>query len=202
MLVIVITGGLGAGKSLAASYLAERGALRIDTDELAKELIEPGAPAYGPVLAAFGADVLEADGRVSHARLARRAFADAASAEALDAAVHPHVTDALAERLQGIRAEDPAAVVLVEVPMLVEAPEVAELADLVVSVEAPGTERIERAVARGLDREDAIARMERQAGPAERARVADVVLDNSGSLEDFEEELDALWRREVAPRVS
>lgn len=183
-----LSGGIGSGKSTAARLLEERGAVVIDLDVVAREVIEPGRPGFDAVVTRFGQEVLGPDGRLDRPALARVVFGEPAARADLDAIVHPLVAEETRRRI----AEAPAdAVVVVDVPLLVEA--AARGYDVVVIVEAPEDTRLHRLARRGLSAEDARRRMAAQASDAERRAVADVVLDNSGSRADLEAQVGALW---------
>lgn len=197
MLRVGLTGGIGSGKSTVARALARRGAVVIDADVIAREVVEPGQPGLAAVVERFGAGVLDADGRLDRPKLAALVFADAAARADLNAIVHPRVA---AETGRRIAAAPSDAVVVIDVPLLVEAARSGY--DLVVVVEAPEPVRLERLVGRGMNPEDARKRMAAQASDAERRKVADVVLDNDGSEDDLERQIDALWARLTAsPRA-
>lgn len=183
-----LSGGIGSGKSTAARLLEERGAVVIDLDVVAREVIEPGRPGFDAVVTRFGQEVLGPDGRLDRPALARVVFGEPTARADLDAIVHPLVAEETRRRI----AEAPAdAVVVVDVPLLVEA--AARGYDVVVIVEAPEDTRLHRLARRGLSAEDARRRMAAQASDAERRAVADVVLDNSGSRADLEAQVGALW---------
>ena len=190
VLRVGLTGGIGSGKSEVARLLAARGAVVIDSDALAREVVAPGTPGLAAVAAAFG-DVLRPDGSLDRERLAALVFADPAARERLNAIVHPLVAAAAAER---VATAPPEAVVVHDVPLLVEAG-LAGTFDVVVVVDAPPEVRLERLTARrGMTRGDAEARMRAQASRAERLRVADHVITNDGTLGHLAEQVDALWR--------
>lgn len=201
MYVLAITGGIGSGKSTAARLFGEKGAVVIDLDTLAKGLTGPDGPLVDEVAAAFGEDLLTPDGGIDHARLAERAFASPEDARRLDAIVHPGVIAATSGALDMLAAQGrPPAVVVIDVPLLVEAPGMFDMVDGVLAISASEDERMERVVARGMSEEDARARMDAQASDAERREIADWVLENDGTREDFVFELDEFWEREVASR--
>jgi len=203
VLVVGLTGGLGAGKTLAGSFFAERGAVVLDADEVARALLEPDAVGYPAVVGTFGAGILDPGGRIDRARLASLAFASGGDARRLDAILHPLVADTLRSRLDDLAASpSPPSVVVVEVPLLVESPEVRSLCGLIVSLDAPEGVRMARARARGMDADDAARRCGLQASDSERAAIADAVVDNSGSAEALRAALERFWDREVAPRVA
>ncbi|WP_097185711.1 dephospho-CoA kinase [Blastococcus haudaquaticus] len=195
MLRIGLTGGIGSGKSTVSALLAARGAVIVDADRIAREVVEPGTPGLAAVVDAFGADVLAADGSLDRAALAAVVFADADARRRLDGIVHPLVR-ARATELAG--AAPPDAVVVHDVPLLVETGQASSY-DLVLVVQAEEGIRVARLVQRGLTAEDARARMGAQASDEDRRAVADVVLDNSGTHEELAAQVDRFWADRVAP---
>ena len=195
MQVIVLTGGLGAGKSTAASFFRDRGAVVIDLDDVAAHALVPGSLLLDTVAAEFGGpDVLYADGRLDRPALARAAFATPEATRRLNALVHPAVIREVGPSISELRLlPDPPPFVVIEVPLLVEAPVFAEIADHVVAIVAPESVRLARAVASGLSEEDARRRMRAQATDAERAELADVVIVNDGPLERLTSSLERFW---------
>jgi dephospho-CoA kinase len=195
MKIVGLTGGIATGKSTVARLLAEFGARIIDADALAREVVDRGHPAFDAVVARFGAAILKSDGTIDRDRLAARVFADPEEKAALERIVHPAVAEAMAARLADIEAADPHGVVVLDVPLLFEAKMDAGLA-LVVVVYAPEAKQMERLTRRnGLSRDDAQARIRAQMPMAEKRRRADVVIDNSGSLDATRSQTEALWRR-------
>jgi len=199
MFVLVITGGLGAGKSTAAEFFRSRGATVIDLDDVAARVLEKGSPVLQRVAAEFGDDILLADGSLDRAALARVAFATPADAKRLNAIVHPAVAREVGPPLRELemlpmRPE----VVVLEVPLLAEAPVYRELADAVLAIVAPMEVRIARAVASGLDRADAVRRVSAQATDAERAALADVVIVNDADETHYHQALGRYWDEYVA----
>jgi dephospho-CoA kinase len=188
MQLVGLTGGIGSGKSTAAGALAARGAVVIDADAIAREVVEPGTAGFDAVVARFGRSVVDAGGRLDRPALARRVFGDGAARADLNGIIHPLVA---AETQRRVGTVPPGSVVVLDVPLLVEAARSGY--DLVVVVEAPEEVRLERLVARGMDPADARRRMDAQATDAERRKVADVVLDNSGAPADLECQIDELW---------
>ena len=193
MLRVGLSGGIGSGKSTVARALARRGAIVIDADAIAREVVEPGQPGLAAVVERFGAEVLDAEGRLDRPKLAALVFDDAAARADLNAIVHPRVAVETARRTAAAPSD---AVVVIDVPLLVEAARSGY--DVVVIVEAPEPVRLERLIARGMSPEDARRRMAAQASDADRRKVADVVLDNSGSEADLESQIDALWSQLTA----
>lgn len=191
MIKVGLTGGIGSGKSEVARMLAARGALVVDADALAREALAPGTPGLAAVIAEFGPDVLAPDGSLDRAALGRIVFADPARREALERIVHPYVGRRSAE-LIAAAPED--AVVVYDVPLLVEK-QLQDGFDVVVVVLAREEERVRRlAAARGMDEADARARIAHQATDEQRRAVADVVIVNDGDLAALEQQVDALWR--------
>ncbi|MFS2291869.1 MAG: dephospho-CoA kinase [Actinomadura sp.] len=190
MLKVGLTGGIGAGKSAVSALLAERGAVVIDADKIAREVVEPGTPGLAAVVAEFGEDVLLPSGGLDREKLGRIVFNDPDRLEALNAIIHPLV----AERVQELMDAAPDdAVVVYDVPLLVEKG-LASMYDEVVVVDAPEEVQVERLVAhRGMREEDARARMANQASREERRAVATHVIDNSGTLDDLKAQVDDLW---------
>jgi dephospho-CoA kinase len=197
VLRIGLTGGIGSGKSTVARLLAAHGAVIVDADRIAREVVEPGTPGLAAVVEAFGARVLTADGTLDRPALAGIVFADPESRRRLDGIVHPLVRRRTAE-LVAAAPED--AVVVNDVPLLVETGQASSY-DLVLVVEADPEARVARLVQRGLSAEDARARIASQATDEQRRAVADVVLDNSGAPEDLAGQVERFWAGRVAPRI-
>ncbi|QMU68621.1 dephospho-CoA kinase [Streptacidiphilus sp. P02-A3a] len=192
MLKVGLTGGIGAGKSEVSRLLASYGAVVVDSDLIAREVVAPGTPGLAAVAAEFGPEVLRADGSLDRPRLGGIVFADPARLARLNAIVHPLVRDRSAE----LEAQaGPGDVVVHDVPLLAENG-LAELYELVVVVDAADETRVERLVRlRGMEEREARARLAAQATRADRLAVADVVLDNEGPLERLEPQVRSLWER-------
>jgi dephospho-CoA kinase len=191
-----VTGGIGSGKSTVSAAL--RQALEaaglpvvvVDADAIARQVVEPGAPALHAIAERFGPEVLDAEGRLDRARLADLVFGDDEARAALTAITHPAIS---AEMVRRVRATPADGICLLDVPLLVEDRSRAERGyHVVVVVEAPAEVRLERLVARGLRREDAAARMGAQASDEERRALADHVLDNAGGLDELARAVEAL----------
>ncbi len=203
MYVLAITGGIGSGKSTAAEYFASLGAVVLDLDDIAKRLMEPEMPMHAAVVEAFGPEILAEDGRIDTAALAERAFESRTTADLLNDAVHPAVFTVVAGALDALAMQaEPPRFVVVDVPLLAEAPQFADLADAVLALSSDEDARVERVVARGMSEHDAERRMACQASDAERREIADYVIENDGDLHDFREALEEFFEREVAPRVA
>jgi dephospho-CoA kinase len=195
MYLIGLTGGIAAGKSVVARRLAEHGAVHIDADALAREAVEPGTPALEQITAEFGADVLDENGRLNRAALGSIAFGDAERLATLNSIVHPAVKAATKRQMSDAAARDPEAIIVYDVPLLVEA-NVKHGYDLIVVVEADEATRMCRLVElRGMAAQDAAKRIRAQASDADRRAVADVIIDSDGSLENTLEQADAVWER-------
>jgi dephospho-CoA kinase len=190
-----LTGGAGAGKSTVAARLRELGAIVIDADALAREVLEPGSEGLREVVAEFGPGVLRPDGSLDRAALAAIVFADPAKRRRLEQITHPRIAARTSELLASAPAD---AVVVHDVPLLVEK-DMAAVYDLVVVVDAPVEQRVRRLVARGLDADDARARIAAQASREERRAVADVWLENDGTTDELRAAVDELWATRLAP---
>ncbi len=192
MLLVGLTGGIGAGKSTVGRMLAARGAVVVDADELARQAVEPGTPGHARVVERFGERVLAPDGSIDRRALAGIVFADRAARRDLEAIVHPEVARMFAEEAARHRGTD--RVVVYVAPLLVETGH-ADAFDVLVVVSAPEEQQVERLVRdRGMTPEEVRARIAAQLPGAEKVRRADVVVDNAGSLEELERRVDALWR--------
>lgn len=198
---IGLTGGIAAGKSVVARRFAELGAVVIDADELARLVVKPGTSGYDEVVTAFGPQVVAPGGALDREALARLVFADADARRRLEAIVHPQVRRLAAEREAAAAAADPAAVVVHDIPLLVETGQ-ADSFGLVVVVAAPAALRVDRLVRlRGMAPDDAQARVGAQAPDDVREAAADVVLDGTGTDEGLRAQVDTLWQRLVAERA-
>ena len=199
---IGLTGGIAAGKSVAARRFTELGAVVVDADELSRLVVAPGTSGYDEVVAAFGPGVVAPGGVLDRGALGRLVFADDGARRRLEAIVHPQVRRLAAEREAAAAAADPAAVVVHDIPLLVETGQ-ADSFGVVVVVAAPATLRVDRLVRlRGFAREDAQARVGAQASDDEREAAADVVLDGTGSDEDLRAQVDGLWQRLIDERTA
>jgi dephospho-CoA kinase len=192
---IGLTGGIGSGKSTVSALLAARGAVVIDADRIAREVVEPGTPGLAAVVESFGPEVLTADGSLDRPALAAIVFGDPEARRRLDGIVHPLVRARAAELAA---AAPEGSVVVHDVPLLVETGQ-ADSYDLVLVVEADPETRVSRLARRGLAAEDARARMAAQATDEQRRAVADVVLDNSGTEAELAEQVDRFWTERVRP---
>jgi dephospho-CoA kinase len=197
VLRIGLTGGIGSGKSTVAALLAERGALVVDADRIAREVLEPGTAGLAAVVTEFGAGVLTPEGALDRPALASVVFGDPDARARLDALVHPLVRARAAEL---VAQAPPDAVVVQDVPLLVETGQ-AGAYDLVLVVETELATRLARLVDRGLTAEDARARIASQATDEERRAVADVVLHNDGDRQELAAQVERFWVERVAPAL-
>ena len=190
MLKVGLTGGIGTGKSEVSRRLAGYGALIIDADLVAREVVEPHTPGLAQVVGVFGTGILAADGTLDRHRLGEIVFYDAELRAKLNAIVHPLVGERMRELEQGA---DPGAIVVEAVPLMAEN-HMAEFFDLVVIVDVPPRIQEDRlARDRGMTREQIAARVAAQASREDRLAIADIVLDNSGSLAELDREVGDLW---------
>jgi dephospho-CoA kinase len=193
--LIGLTGGIASGKSTVARRLVEHGAVHLDADELARRVVQPGKPALAAIVGEFGSAILKHDGTLDRQKLAEIVFTDDEARQRLNAIVHPAVRELTSRILEKIESEDPGAVVVYDVPLLVEAA-VDHPFDLIVVTSAPKRTQVERLVEeRGLDRNQAEARVDAQVGNTERVAVADVVIDTDDSMAHTMSQVDALWHR-------
>ncbi len=199
VLRVGLSGGIGSGKSTVAARLARLGAVVVDADRIAREVVEPGERALAEVRERFGDDVVTDEGTLDRAALGRLVFADREALRALEAITHPAIRARTAERVAAAVRADPAAVVVHDMPLLVEQ-DLGPGYHLVLVVDTDEETRVRRLVgARGMDEDDARARVRAQASDAERRAAADVLLDNTGTPELLERAVDALWTGRVLP---
>ncbi|ADB32171.1 dephospho-CoA kinase [Kribbella flavida DSM 17836] len=190
MLRVGLTGGIGSGKSAVSARLAARGAVVIDSDVLAREVVARGTDGLAEVVAVFGDGVLTADGELDRPAVGRIVFGDEQARRRLEAVIHPRVRARAAE----IEAAAPAdAVVVHDIPLLVETGQAAKF-DLVLVVDVPVELQVERLTSqRGMAADEARRRIASQASREDRLAAADVVIDNSGSLDELDRRLDQVW---------
>lgn len=194
--MVGLTGGIGAGKSTVTAVLAETGAVIVDADLIAREVVEPGTPGLAMLVAEFGEDIVGEDGALDRAALAARAFVDAERTAALNAITHPLIGERTAE-LFGSAPED--GIVVHDMPLLVEGAMTPGY-HLTIVVDTPAEIRLERLVGqRGMPEDDARARMSRQATDEARRAVADVLVDNSGPREPVQDMVRELMDRRLRP---
>ncbi len=190
MLEIGLTGGIGSGKSTVAALLMARGAVLLDADAIVREVQQPGAPVFAAMVERWGDDIVAADGTLDRQAVADRVFGDPDELAALNAIVHPAVGDEMTRRRAELANTD--ATVVLDIPLLVESGHEGLGGIIVVDVDPEVA--VERLVAhRGFAEQDARDRIRRQASREDRLVRADVVVDNSGTLEDLEDEVDRAW---------
>ena len=193
MLRVGLTGGIGSGKSEVARRLAEHGAVLIDADLAAREVVVPGSPGLAQIAKVFGESVLRPDGSLNRERLGEIVFADPGLRAELNAIVHPLVRAWMQEAERAAVQTDGDAIVVHDVPLLAESRGTAGF-DAVIVVDVPPDLQIERLVSqRGMPEEQARARMAAQASREQRLAVADIVIDNSGSLDDLNRRVAEVW---------
>lgn len=198
MPLIALTGGIASGKSTIARRLAERGAVVVDADAIVRDVQKPGSPVLDAIAAEFGPDVLTAAGELDRAGLASRVFGDPDAVARLNAIVHPAVREESARRFRAAVDADPRAVVVYDVPLLLEA-RAEDPWELIVVAHAPVALRRERLISlRGMTEAEADARLAAQVDDARRLAIADVVIDTAGSIDETLAQTDDLWARLTA----
>ncbi len=191
MKLVGLTGGIGSGKSTVARLLAAHGAVIVDSDAIAREVVAPGTPGLAEIVAAFGDGVLQPDGSLDRPGLGRIVFADPVALRKLEAITHPLIQAESASLIE--RAEAAGAPVLVhDIPLLVENG-LPDTFEEVLVVEAPDELRLQRLAERGLPRDQALERMKSQATNEQRRAAATQLIDNSGSLEELRGRVDEVW---------
>jgi dephospho-CoA kinase len=195
--LIGLTGGIGSGKSTVAAMLADRGAVVIDADRVAHEVYEPGTEGHQALVERFGAGIVGDEGHIDRKRLASLVFGDREALENLNAIIHPLVRKEIARRLLEISKEDPYAVVVVEAALMTETGWTGGAGTLWTVVADPEVVMRRLVSLRGMDPEEVRARLKVQAGNEERRRIASRVIENDGSLEDLEAEVDVAWREHL-----
>jgi dephospho-CoA kinase len=191
LLLVGLTGGIGAGKSTVAELLTRKGAVVVDADEVARAVVEPGQRAFDAIVERFGPEVVAADGTLDRAALARVAFADDQSRQDLEGITHPAINAEFTRRVVEAPVDR---IVVLDVPLLVESAKARERPyEAVIVVEAPRELRLDRLEQRGVTRSDAERRMAAQATDDDRRAVATFVIDNSGDRDDLVRQVDEVW---------
>jgi dephospho-CoA kinase len=192
MLAVGLTGGIGSGKSAVADLLVERGAVLIDADQVARDVVAPGGPAYQPLIDRFGQGIVAPDGTIDRPALAKVAFADEETRLALNAITHPAIGIAMIQARDALADTDK--IVVLAIPLLTAVHRDTVKLHKVVVVDTPTELALERLLSqRGFDRTDAEARIRAQISREERKKEADYVLDNSGDRAALEAEVAKLW---------
>ncbi|ALS20891.1 MULTISPECIES: dephospho-CoA kinase [Paenibacillus] len=190
---IGLTGGIACGKSTVASMLVRRGALLIDADRIAREVVEPGTPALTQVIERFGADLLLEDGSLDRKKLGERVFGNTAALKDLEALLHPPIRAAMRERMEAYETQHPDKLVVVDVPLLYESHLQAMYSEVMV-VYVPRHVQMERLMKRdGLTEEQANKRLDAQMPIEKKKELADIVIDNSGTIEETEQQIEQFW---------
>jgi len=204
MYLIGLTGGIASGKTVVATRFAELGAVVVDADVLAREVVQPGTPGLAAIAREFGDGVISADGSLDRPALGAIIFSDAQARLTLNGITHPAVWRRARELFEKAEAADPDAVVVYDVPLLAEAAADRPIHfDRVVVVHASTATRLARLVGlRGLSEADARSRLSSQAGDAERLALADDVIDSDGELQHTLDQVDALWTTLLAQRTA
>lgn len=193
MKVIGLTGGAGSGKSAVAGMLAEKGCLYISADRLARDVVEPGQPAFAEIREAFGRSVITEDGSLDRRRMAEIVFIEPEARERLESIIHPRVISRIGDMIERARAAGAYPAVAVEVPLLYESG-TEDMMDEVWVVDADEDVQIRRMMERdGLSKEQALSRLRAQMDPRVRAGMADVLIGNTGSLTDLTQKVNEAW---------
>jgi dephospho-CoA kinase len=191
MILVGLTGGIGSGKSTVSAALAERGAVIVDADAIARELQAPGSPVLTKMAERFGEAIIQADGTLDRPALASIVFSDPAALKDLNAIVHPAIGAESNRRVLEARPTD--RVVVLDIPLLTENPR--EGLQGIIVVDVPEPTQVERLVRyRGFDEADARARIDKQATREQRLATASFVIDNSGDIEALAPQIEALWQ--------
>lgn len=195
-MIIGLTGGIACGKSTVAAMLAERGAFVVDADRVAREVVMPGEPALAEVAAVFGQAVIRDDGTLDRKKLGEIVFADPEKRKQLEGILHPAIRERMWTRIRQAKADDPARIVVADIPLLYETGQ-EKLYDGVIVVYVPRKLQIERLLRRNpeLSEEQARGRIGTQMDIERKKELADWVIDNSGSPEETGRQVDELWRR-------
>jgi dephospho-CoA kinase len=191
VLLVGLTGGIGSGKSTVSAMLAERGAEIIDADHIAREVVMPGRDAWCKIRDHFGPGVLFADGSIDRQALADIVFGDKSKLALLNEITHPAIFKRIADRLEAAKDRD--AIVVLDAALLIETG-LAQRVDVLVVTHSPKEVQVDRLAAMGMPAAQAKARIAVQAAPEERLARADIVIDNTGSLEDLGRRVDEVWK--------
>jgi len=196
VLLVALTGGIGSGKSLAGEYLAALGAIVVDSDQLARAVVERGTPAFDEIVARFGDEVLK-DGNLDRSKLGELVFSDPVARAELEAITHPRIREALDEIVASC---DPDDVIVNQIPLLVETGG-KDRFDYIVSITAPLELRRERCIARGMKSYEFEKRVAAQASDEERAAISNHLIDITGDADALLRAIEELWESELKPRA-
>lgn len=199
MYTVMVTGGLGSGKSTLCKLICEHGAMSMNLDEIYRGLLESNENMIADLADRFGDDILDDSGMVIRSKLAEKAFSDEQSTKDLNAITFPYIMAMTNDYLLDVHCVpcSSSKVLVVEVPLLTEVPEFAQLADEIIAVNVPSDVRLQRAVARGMNPADALRRLQVQPTDAERDAIADTICDNSGTEDDLRAWADAWWEERM-----
>ncbi|MEV8254017.1 dephospho-CoA kinase [Rhodoglobus sp. NPDC076762] len=196
MHLIALTGGIASGKSTVAARWAEHGAVVVDADVLAREVVETGSPTLGAIAERFGEQVLQSDGALDRQELGAQIFGDTEAREALNAITHPAISALAHQRFEQAAEQNPDVFVIYDVPLLVESGQPLAKFDAVVTVEADAELRVQRLIThRGMDRSEAERRVASQATGDQRRAIADFVVDSGDDLERTVARADDVWHQ-------
>ncbi|NBD27007.1 dephospho-CoA kinase [Paenibacillus glycinis] len=194
-----LTGGIACGKSTVSAMLVARGAKLVDADQAAREVVLPGEPALEAIAAEFGQAVLNEDGTMNRAEVGKLVFNDRDRLNVLESILHPAIRNRMWTQIRAHEAEDPAQLIIADIPLLYETGQ-ADLYDAVMVVYAPKTVQAERLMTRnGLTREQAEQRIDLQMDIEQKRSLADVVIDNSGTLDDTKQQVERFWQEQGLP---
>lgn len=194
VIVVALTGGIGAGKSTVSKMLADKGALCIDADDVSRTVVAPGSPALSEIAATFGPHLIR-DGALDRSALARIVFTNEEARAQLNAIVHPRVREQTAKLIEQARRANPGGILVYAIPLLVESESDVSF-DAVIAVSASPELRMQRLVdGRGMTPEEAASRIHAQADESERLAAATYVIDTNGTLDHTREQVDALWHK-------
>jgi dephospho-CoA kinase len=196
VLLVALTGGIGSGKSLAGEYLAALGAIVVDSDQLARAVVERGTPAFDEIVARFGDEILK-DGKLDRSKLGELVFSNPSARAELEAITHPRIREALDEIVASCEPDD---VIVNQIPLLVETGG-KDRFDYIVSITAPLELRRERCTARGMKSYEFEKRVAAQASDEERAAISNHVIDNTGDADALLRAIEELWESELKPRA-
>jgi len=196
VLLVALTGGIGSGKSLAGEYLAALGAIVVDSDQLARAVVERGTPAFDEIVERFGDEILK-DGNLDRSNLGELVFSNPAARAELEAITHPRIREALDEIVASCDPED---VIVNQIPLLVETGG-KDRFDYIISITAPLELRRERCIARGMKSYEFEKRVAAQASDEERTAISNHVIDNAGDADALLRAIEELWESELKPRA-
>ncbi len=199
MLVIGLTGGIGAGKTQVSRFLQARGVALINADLVGHEAYLPHTETWRDVVSAFGQDILDEDERIDRSKLGAIVFSDPAHLQRLNSIVHPRIYAMIQDRIEGLK-EEGIQVAVVEAALLIEA-KWTPLADEVWVVTAPQDHVLSRLMGRGMSREQALARIESQMPQDERVKYADVIIENASGIYELESSVAEIWNSRVSART-